>query len=770
LNSENETRHHGDCLNSAINEGQNLILEKLEIAPTIFHFLFKAPQIAQQAKAGQFVVIRVDEEGERVPLTIADFDRQAGTLTLIAQVVGASTLKLSKLKAGETIADIVGPLGRESHIEKFGTVVCIGGGVGVAPVFPIARELFQAGNRVLSIIGARSRDLLIWEERMKEVSTELFITTDDGSYGRQGFVTDQLKDLIEREKVDLVLAIGPVVMMRAVAELTKKYELKTIVSLNSIMIDGTGMCGGCRIGYEEGGAKFVCVDGPEFDAHKVDFKSLMDRQAAYIPAERKAHAAEQSKFADLENLRELRKTKTPMPEQPADIRRRNFDEVPLGYTEMMAYRESLRCLQCRNKPCVEGCPVNIDIPTFISQIARKDFLGAALTIKKTNALPAVCGRVCPQETQCEAYCVLSKKNEAVAIGRLERFVADFEAAAGKVTVPPIPPDTGFKVAVVGAGPAGLTVAADLRLLGHEVHVFEALHKSGGVLVYGIPEFRLPKKIVEREVDYLRLLGVKVHESFVVGKTRTVQQLFQEDGFKAMFIASGAGLPMFMNVPGENLNGVYSANEFLTRANLMKAYKFPEYDTPIQVGKKVAVIGGGNVAMDAARVALRLGADEVHLVYRRSMEELPARVEEIHHAQEEGIIFDLLMAPVRVNGDEKGWVKSIEVIKMELGAPDASGRRRPVPLEGSNCHMEVDVIVVAVGTKPNPLLLSTLPELKLSRWGTIEADEETGQTSMKGVFAGGDIVTGAATVISAMGAGKKAAQAMDSYLRSMADGL
>ncbi|HPI77012.1 MAG TPA: NADPH-dependent glutamate synthase, partial [bacterium] len=424
-----------------------------------------------------------------------------------------------------------------------------------------------------------------------------------------------------------------------------------------------------------------------------------------------------------------------------------------------------RCLQCKNKPCVEGCPVNIDIPTFISQIAKKDYLGAVQTIKKTNALPAVCGRVCPQESQCESLCVLGKKNEPVAIGRLERFVADYEAAMGKVTIPEIPAATGFKIAVVGAGPAGLTVAADMRMLGHEVHVFEALHKSGGVLVYGIPEFRLPKSIVEREVDYLRKLGVHVHESYVVGKTRTVQQMFSDDGFHAMFIASGAGLPMFMNIPGENLNGVYSANEFLTRANLMKAYRFPEYDTPIKVGKKVAIIGGGNVAMDSARVALRLGADEVHLVYRRSMDELPARAEEVHHAKEEGIIFDLLQAPVKIDGDEKGWVKSMEVLKMELGEPDASGRRRPVPVKGSNYSIDVDVVVVAIGTSPNPLLLSTLPELKLSKWGTIEADEETGQTSMKGVYAGGDIVTGAATVISAMGAGKKAAAAMNEYLKT-----
>ncbi len=765
MGTSTEEMRHADgenCLSKGIAEKNNVVLEKEEIAPTVFSFLFSAPQIAKQAQAGQFVVFRADEQAERIPLTIADFDREKGTLTAIMQVVGASTLKLSKLEVGDTVADIVGPLGRPSEVEKVGTVVVVGGGIGIAPVFPIARELKNNGNKVLSIIGARSKDILIWEDKMRSVSDELFVTTDDGTYGRHGFVTDQLKDIIESgEKIEFVLAIGPVVMMNAVSNLTKQYNVKTLVSLNSIMIDGTGMCGGCRLTYGDE-TKFACVDGPEFDAHKVDFKGLMQRQRIYIDEEKNAMNAESAWYSELENVKELRKTRTPMPEQPAAERVTNFDEVALGYSEAAALREAARCLNCKNKPCVEGCPVNIDIPAFIAKINQKDYLGAVRKIKEDNSLPAICGRVCPQETQCEEKCILGKKNEPVAIGRLERFVADYESATGEVELPEPTKPSGKKVAIIGAGPSGLTVAADLIKEGHEVHIFEALHKAGGVLVYGIPEFRLPKRIVEREARYLERLGVKFHTSYVIGKIMTVDQM-RADGFDAFYIATGAGLPYFMGIPGENLNGIYSANEFLTRANLMKAYRFPEYDTPIKVGKNVAVVGGGNVAMDSARVAKRLGADNVYLVYRRSMEELPARAEEAHHAIDEGIDFRLLTNPVQIIGDENGWVKQIEVLEMELGAPDDSGRRRPVPKEGSNFTIDVDVVVMAIGQGPNPLLLSTMPDLKLNRRGNIEADGETGQTSMEDVFAGGDIVTGAATVISAMGAGRKAAASINKYL-------
>jgi glutamate synthase (NADPH/NADH) small chain len=458
----------------------------------------------------------------------------------------------------------------------------------------------------------------------------------------------------------------------------------------------------------------------------------------------------------------LKIPRQPMPEQDPKVRARNFDEVPLGYTPDTAKTEALRCIQCKNPSCVQGCPVQVDIPGFIALVMEGDFIGAAKKIKETNALPAVCGRVCPQEVQCEQVCVRGKKAEPVAIGRLERFVADFERGTGEVSIPENLPATGKKVAIVGSGPSGLTVAGDLIKLGHEVTIFEALHKAGGVLVYGIPEFRLPKAIVAAEVDYLQKMGVKIETSNVIGKIATVDELFEE-GYDAVYLGTGAGLPTFMNIPGENLNGVYSANEYLTRSNLMKAYKFPEYDTPIVKGKNVAVVGGGNVAMDAARTAMRLGADHVYLVYRRSRTEMPARSEEIHHAEEEGIEFHLLTNPIRYIGNDKGWVVGVECLRMELGEPDDSGRRRPVPVKGSEYILDIDTAVVAIGAGANPLVQSTTPGLKTNKWNYIEADEETGQTSREGVFAGGDIVTGAATVILAMGAGRKAATAIHRYL-------
>ncbi|MBU0567739.1 NADPH-dependent glutamate synthase, partial [bacterium] len=455
--------------------------------------------------------------------------------------------------------------------------------------------------------------------------------------------------------------------------------------------------------------------------------------------------------------------KTPIPEQDPKVRSRNFDEVALGYREEDALAEANRCIQCKDSPCVKGCPVDIDILKFISLVKEKDYLLAVAKIKEKNALPAICGRVCPQEAQCEKLCTLAKKFEPVGIGRLERFVADYEAASGKIEIPEIAAPTGKRVAVVGSGPAGLTVAADLARLGHQVTIFEALHKPGGVLVYGIPEFRLPKAIVSREVDFVKSLGVELKLSTVIGRTLTIDDLSNQ-GYNAVFVGVGAGLPYFMNIPGENLNGVYSANEYLTRVNLMKAYLFPEYDTPIKKGKKVAVVGGGNVAMDSARTALRLGAEKVFLVYRRSGVEMPARAEEIHHAEEEGIDFRLLTNPTRIIGNEQGWVKEMECLKMELGEPDASGRRRPVPIKGSEFKIAVDTVVMAIGNGANPLLTSATPDIQLNKWGNIVADEETGRTTKEGVYAGGDIVTGAATVILAMGAGKKAAKAINDYLR------
>lgn len=455
-----------------------------------------------------------------------------------------------------------------------------------------------------------------------------------------------------------------------------------------------------------------------------------------------------------------------MPVQAPVVRAHNFTEVALGYDEETAVAEAARCLHCKAPQCRKGCPVAVDIPAFIGKIKERDFTGALLKIKETNALPAVCGRVCPQENQCEKHCILAKKGEAVAIGRLERFAADTYMAKDLPIKPVEYDEKALKVAVIGSGPSGLSCAGDLAKRGYKVTVFEALHKAGGVLSYGIPEFRLPKdKVVAREIAAIEKLGVKFELDAVAGRLFTVDELLTDEGFAAVFIGTGAGLPRFQGIPGESLNGVYSANEFLTRCNLMKAYKFPEYATPIKVGKSVAVIGGGNVAMDAARTALRLGAEKVAIVYRRSEAELPARSEEVEHTKEEGIEFKLLNNPVAITGDEAGWVKSMRCVKMELGEPDASGRRRPVPIAGSEFDMPVDTVIVAIGTGPNPIMAHTTPDLELTKRGNIAADEETGATSKAGVFAGGDIVTGAATVILAMGAGRKAAKAIDEYLQS-----
>ena len=452
----------------------------------------------------------------------------------------------------------------------------------------------------------------------------------------------------------------------------------------------------------------------------------------------------------------------PMPEQAPEDRARNFEEVPYGYSEETAMLEAGRCLKCKKPRCVAGCPVNVDIPGFIALVQEGKFIEAAWKLKEQNALPAVCGRVCPQEEQCEKLCVLGIKGEPVAVGRLERFVADYERNSGKIKIPKIGAKTGKRIAVIGAGPAGLTVAGDLIKLGHEVTIFEALQQPGGVLTYRIPEFRLPKAIVRAEVDYLKKLGVEFVMDFVVGRNGTIRELLNDEGYDAVFVGSGAGLPSFMRIPGENLVGVYSANEYLTRSNLMKAYLFPKYDTPPIKRRRVAVIGGGNVAMDSARTALRLGGD-VTIVYRRAREQMPARAEEIHHAEEEGVELKLLNNPIRIIGDDRHRVVAMECIRMELGEPDDSGRRRPVPIEGSEFTMELDTVIVAIGNKPNPLIPQTMPELEMTKWGTIVVDDDTMQTSVQGVYAGGDIVSGAATVILAMGQGRIAAAAMNKYL-------
>lgn len=741
----------------------NTILNKKTLAPSLVQMELYTPVVANKVVPGQFVVIRCDEVGERIPLTVVDFDREKESIDIIFQVVGYSTEKMAAFEQGQRFLDIVGPLGVPSEVERYGTMVFVGGGVGVAPIFPIARAAKEAGNRVISIIGARSKELIILEEEMRSFSDEMLITTDDGSYGHHGFVTDELKRLIEEGvQIDRVVAIGPAIMMREVCKVTKPHDLKTIVSLNTLMVDGTGMCGGCRVSAD-GDAKFVCVDGPEFDGHLVDFDEMMARQAVYQREERRALWQNAALELETDKKKKMTMRREPMPRQDPRERIQNFTEVALGYTKEQAIREANRCIACKKPLCVKGCPVEIDIPAFVMLIRDGKFLEAAAKLKEKNCLPAICGRVCPQEDQCEKLCILGKKGDPVAIGRLERFAADYEVDNGVIEVPELPASTGKKVAVVGAGPAGLTVAGDLAKMGHSVTIFEALHAPGGVLVYGIPEFRLPKAIVQGECDYVSKLGVDIQTSYVVGRSATIDELMEKEGFDAVFVGTGAGLPYFMGIDGENLNGVYSANEFLTRSNLMKAYRFPEYDTPIRLAKNYAIVGGGNVAMDSARSSLRLGAENVYNVYRRSRQEMPAREEEIVNAIEEGVQMVLLTNPVGIIGDERGWVKGIKCIKMELGEPDASGRRRPVPIEGSEHVIDVEVVIMAIGQGANPLLTKSTPDLELNKWGNIEADEANGRTSKRGVFAGGDIVTGAATVILAMGAGRQAARSIHDYL-------
>jgi glutamate synthase (NADPH/NADH) small chain len=743
---------------------ENLIVSKRELSPNIVELVVHTPDIAQNVEAGHFLVVHAAETAERIPLTVADYDREKATITMVIQDVGLSSKKILSLKAGDKLESILGPLGRPTEIEDYGKVVVVGGGVGVAPVHPIAKALKEAGNEVVSIMGARNHEMLFWEDEMRAASSELHVCTDDGSYAKKGFVTQALEELIQAgEKFEHCWAIGPAPMMAAVADLTKKYDLPTTVSINSIMVDGTGMCGGCRVQVGDE-TKFTCVDGPEFDAHKLDFKGLLTRHRGYHAYEAESSALLEDELAAEAASREAAADRVPMPEQDAAVRARNFDEVALGYTEYMARSEALRCLQCKKPGCKAGCPVNIRIPEFIAEVAEGNFLKAFEIISESNSLPAVTGRVCPQENQCEKFCVFNKPEETeqpVAIGRLERFVADYAAKYGPSPVKPAVKATGKKVAIIGAGPAGLTAAGDLIKEGHDVTVFEALHKLGGVLAYGIPEFRLPKAIVQREALALQAMGVDYKLNKPIGPCGTVQSLLSKKGYDAAFLGLGAGLPYFLGIPGEGLNGVYSSNEFLTRVNLMKAYRFPEYDTPVQMGKNVAVVGGGNVAMDAARCALRLGAENVYLVYRRTRAEMPARAEEVHHAFEEGVQLQDLTAPLELIPDENQWVSALRCQKMKLGEPDASGRRRPEPTD-EIFDLKIDQFIVAVGNGANPMLTQTFPELKLNEWGNIEADAE-GRTSVKGVFAGGDIVTGGATVILAMGAGRTAATSMHNFL-------
>ena len=759
----------------------NKIVSKEHFSEKVFKLVVEAPLIARSRKAGHFVIVRVGEKGERMPLTIAAADPVAGTITLVVQEVGLSSTRLCELNEGDYITDVVGPLGQATHIENFGTVVCAGGGVGVAPMLPIVQALKAAGNRVVTVLAGRTKELIILEKEMRESSDEVIIMTDDGSYGQNGLVTEGVEQVILREKVDKCFAIGPAIMMKFVCLLTKKYNIPTDVSLNTIMVDGTGMCGACRITVG-GKTKFVCVDGPEFDGHQVDFDEMLKRMGAFKPIEREEmHKLEscqlepqtEDKTRNAPWRVELRKSMKPkertaiervqMPELDPEYRSHSRkEEVNLGLNEEQALTEAKRCLDCANPGCMEGCPVGIDIPRFIKHIEKGEFLEAARTLKETSALPAVCGRVCPQEKQCESKCIHLKMGEKpVAIGYLERFAADFERESGQISVPEIKEKNGIKVAVVGSGPAGLSFAGDMAKMGYDVTVFEALHEIGGVLKYGIPEFRLPNKIVDVEIDNLAKMGVKFEKDCIIGKTLSVEQL-EQDGYKGVFVASGAGLPNFMNIPGENSINILSSNEYLTRVNLMDAAS-EESDTPVPFGKRVAVIGGGNTAMDSVRTARRLGAERAIIVYRRSEAEMPARIEEVKHAKEEGVEFMTLHNPIEYIADEQGRVKQVVLQKMELGEPDASGRRSPVPIPGATETIDIDLAIVSVGVSPNPIVPHSIPGLELGRKGTIAVNEQM-QSSIPTIYAGGDIVRGGATVILAMGDGRRAAAAMDKQLR------
>ena len=779
------------------------IVTKKQFSEKVFLFEIEAPLIAKSRKPGNFVIVRVDKHSERMPLTIADSDVERGTITLVIQEVGLSSTKLCSKEVGDEVADVVGPLGNPTHIEKFGTVICACGGVGAAPMLPIVRGLKAAGNRVLTVLAGRTAELVILEDELRASSDELIIMTDDGSKGEKGVVTIGIEKFAEQEHIDKAFAIGPPIMMKFSCLTTQKYGISTDVSLNTIMVDGTGMCGACRLTIG-GKTKFVCIDGPEFDGALVDWDEMFKRMGTFKKAEQEEmqHYADHV-FADVEaknneggkNVEaadaapvddsievltdrnapwrdELRKAMKPkertaiprviMPElDPVYRATTRTEEVNKGLTKEMALTEAKRCLDCGKPSCVEGCPVNINIPSFIKNIERGQFLAAAKVLKNTSALPAVCGRVCPQEKQCESKCIHLKMNEpAVAIGYLERFAADYERLSGQMSLPEIAPANGIKIAVVGSGPAGLSFAGDMVKKGYDVYVFEALHEIGGVLKYGIPEFRLPNKIVDVEIENLAKMGVHFQTDVIVGKTISVETL-EKQGFKGIFVGSGAGLPNFMGIPGENAINIMSSNEYLTRVNLMDAAN-PTTDTPINLGKNVLVVGGGNTAMDSCRTAKRLGGN-VTLVYRRSEQEMPARLEEVKHAKEEGISFLTLHNPIEYIADEQGAVKQAVLQVMELGEPDASGRRSPVPVEGKTVTLDVDQVIVAVGVSPNPLVPKSIEGLELGRKNTIVVNEGM-QSARSEIFAGGDIVRGGATVILAMGDGRRAAQNMDEYLQ------
>jgi glutamate synthase (NADPH/NADH) small chain len=768
----------------ALDEGY-LILEKKLLAPETWSFVVQAPMVARGRKPGQFLMVAPFEKSERIPLTLAGGDARKGWVRFIMQEVGATTRAMGKLHEGDALYAVAGPMGQPTELVEKGTIVLVAGGYGSAAILPAAELLKARGQRVITILGGRSRERVLLSEELKAASDELIVTTDDGSMGRMGIVTHALKDVMEREPIAEVVAVGPVPMMQAVAEATRASGIFTLVSLNALMVDGTGMCGGCRVTVG-GEQRFACFDGPDFDGHKVDFAMLRMRQDWYRKDEGHASdhvcnlglASSPTSEADLPTIEPVadldwrnldlaaikpsQRMKIPRqiaPCQDPKLRVGNFKEVTLALGPEQARLEAARCLDCKHPACIEGCPVSIDIPGFIKAIGAGTPLEAARILKQSSSLPAVCGRVCPQEKQCEAKCVVGIKGEAVAIGRLERFAADALLASGSTEFV-VAAATGKKVAVVGAGPAGLTVAGELASKGHDVTVFDALHKPGGVLLYGIPEFRLPNAIVDAEVAGLRRMGVKFVLNTLVGRSITLAELKQD--YDAVFMGTGAGLPKMLGIPGEDCKGVYTANEFLTRINLMRADLFPETGTPVTVGRHVVVVGCGNTAMDAARAARRMGPETVSIVYRRTIKESTARKEELEHTGEEGVQFRWLTNPVRAIGDDKGWLTHLECSVMELTEPGPDGRRGVKATE-ERVILPCDTLVVALGFAVNPLIANTEPGLTTLKGGVVRVDEATGETTVKEVYAGGDVITGGATVILAMGQGRRAAEAMHNHL-------
>ncbi len=773
----------------------NKITLKQQISESIYLFEIENPQIAKSSRAGNFVIVRIEDRGERMPLAIADADEKKGMITLVVQKAGKTSVKMCELNEGDRLTDVLGPLGNPTRIEKFGTVICAGNGIGIAPMLPLIKALKAHGNKVLSVMTGINKDVIVFEDKIKELSDELIILTEDGSHGDKGTITEGMEKLITNKKIDKAFVIASPEMMKQCCELTSKYDIPTNVALYTTMVDGAGMCGSCRITID-GKIRFACIDGPDFDGAKIDWNEISIRTGRAEQVKKinpnSAPPANDNKETLSEVIMDVQPTddsietlldresqwrkdlrasmkpkermaieRTPMPVLNPEYRiTTRMEEVNKGFTKEMAMIEAKRCLDCAKPTCVEGCPANNNIPAFIKNIERGQFLAAAKVLKTTTSLPAVCGRVCPQENQCEGSCIHVKmKHPAVAIGSLERFVADYERESGNMSKPYMKPANGIKIAVVGSGPAGLSFANDMAINGYEIHVFESLHELGGVLKYGIPEFRLPNNIVDVEIENLRSMGVYFHTDCMIGKTITVEEL-KERGFKGIFIGTGAGVPNFMNIPGETSQNIMSANEFLIRVNLMDADK-PDTDTPLKFAKHVIVVGGGNTAMDSCCTARRLGA-EVTLVYRRSEEEMPACMDERKHAKEEGIKFLTLHNPLEYITDENGAVKAVVLQEMRLGEPDSSGRRRPEPIPDKTKTLETDMVIVAVGVSANPP--KHIEGLELSKWDTIVVNDDM-QSSRSDIYAGGDIVRGGATVILAMGDGKRAAANMDKQLTS-----